>query len=324
MAETEQASDTDKASAKIPPEEQKQGIILHLIELRDRLLRMVLAVLLFVLLLFPFANEIYTFLSGPLTAHLPEGSTMIAIDVASPFLIPFKLVLMVAIFIAIPYILAQIWGFIAPGLYKKEKRLAVPLLVSSVLLFYAGVAFAYFIVFPLVFGFFTSIAPEGVSVMTDIGRYLDFVITLFFAFGAAFEVPIATILLVLVGATTPDKLVEKRAYVIVGAFVVGMLLTPPDIISQTLLAFPMWLLFELGIFFSRLVVPPSEENEDDDSDNGEDAAVVSGNENSIAGASVVNNPKEADESDFVPLTDEEMEAELDKADQDDARIDDRK
>jgi len=328
MAETEAASDKDAAPAKVSLEEKKQGIILHLIELRDRLLRMVLAVLLFVLLLFPFANDIYTFLAGPLTAHLPEGSTMIAIDVASPFLIPFKLVLMVAIFIAIPYILAQIWGFIAPGLYKKEKRLAVPLLVSSVLLFYAGVAFAYFIVFPLVFGFFTSIAPEGVSVMTDIGRYLDFVITLFFAFGAAFEVPIATILLVLAGVTTPDKLVEKRAYVIVGAFVIGMVLTPPDIISQILLAFPMWLLFELGIIFSRLIVRSGEKGEDDASNDDEDSApVVSGNGNSIAAAAASKDKdtaNAADESDFVPMTDQEMEAELDKAEQDDERADEKK
>ena len=326
MAETEAASDKDAAPAKVSLEEKKQGIILHLIELRDRLLRMVLAVLLFVLLLFPFANDIYTFLAGPLTAHLPEGSTMIAIDVASPFLIPFKLVLMVAIFIAIPYILAQIWGFIAPGLYKKEKRLAVPLLVSSVLLFYAGVAFAYFIVFPLVFGFFTSIAPEGVSVMTDIGRYLDFVITLFFAFGAAFEVPIATILLVLAGVTTPDKLVEKRAYVIVGAFVIGMVLTPPDIISQILLAFPMWLLFELGIIFSRLIVRSGEKKEEDDASNDDEdsAPVVSGNENSIAAAAVSKDQDAADESGFVPMTDQEMETELDKTEQDDERADEKK
>ena len=177
---------------------------------------------------------------------------MIATDVASPFLTPFKLSLVLSIFVAMPYILHQIWSFIAPGLYSNEKKIAMPLLISSILLFYAGIAFAFYVVFPLVFGFFTAAAPEGVTVMTDINRYLDFVLKLFFAFGLAFEIPIATVLLIWTGATTIDSIASKRAYVIVGCFVVGMVLTPPDIISQVLLAFPMWLLFEIGILFARI------------------------------------------------------------------------
>lgn len=253
-----------------------QPFMSHLLELRDRLLRIILVVIVIFLGLFYFANDIYTYLAGPLTALLPEGSSMIAIEVASTFLIPFKLTLVVSIFIAVPFILYQIWGFVAPGLYRHERRLAVPLLASSTLLFYSGIAFAYYVVFPLIFGFFTSTAPEGVAVMTDIGKYLDFVLTIFFAFGVAFEVPIATILLVWTGATTADSLASKRPYVIVGAFVIGMLLTPPDIISQTLLAFPMWLLFELGIFFARVYKPKrraedaSADREDEYSDDADD------------------------------------------------------
>ena len=182
----------------------EEGLLSHLIELRDRLLKMVLAVGVLFLCLFWFADKIYSWLAAPLLAHLPEGAQMIAIDVAAPFFIPFKLVLMLSVFIAIPYLLFQLWSFVAPGLYKHEKRLVYPLLISSTLLFYVGVLFAYYVVFPLVFGFFTSVAPEGVSVQTDIGRYLDFVITIFFAFGIAFEVPVATVLLVAVGMTTPD------------------------------------------------------------------------------------------------------------------------
>jgi len=209
--------------------------------------------------LFFFANEFYVLLSEPLRVYLPEGATMIATEVASPFLTPFKLTLVLAIFIAIPYILHQIWAFIAPGLYANEKRMAIPLLVTSVLLFYLGVLFAFFVVFPLVFSFFTSVAPEGVTVMTDINRYLDFVLKLFFAFGIAFEIPIAAMLMIWSGVTTVDNLRRKRPYVIVGCFVVGMLLTPPDIISQLLLAFPMWVLFEAGILFSTLIKPQGEE-----------------------------------------------------------------
>ncbi|MFT5895474.1 MAG: sec-independent protein translocase protein TatC [bacterium] len=231
--------------------QQEQGFLSHLIELRDRLLKMVLAVGLLFCGLFWFSQEIYTALAAPLLAHLPN-SQMIAIDVAAPFFIPFKLTLMLCVFLAVPYLLYQIWSFIAPGLYTHEKKLVVPMLVSSTALFYLGVAFAYFVVFPLVFGFFTSVAPEGVTVSTDIGRYLDFVITLFFAFGIAFEVPVATVLVVAVGITTPEQLVKIRPYVFVAAFIIGMFLTPPDMISQTLLAIPMWLLYEVGIVFSRI------------------------------------------------------------------------
>ena len=253
-------NDTDKQSAEFA----EQPFITHLIELRDRLLRIVLVVMVIFLLLVPFSDELFILLSGPLTAMLPEGSSMIAIEVASPFLIPFKLTLVLALFLAMPYVLYQMWAFIAPGLYQHERRLVMPLMVSSTFLFYAGAAFAYFVVFPLVFAFFTGTAPEGVSVMTDISRYLDFVLTLFFAFGVAFEVPIVTIVLVWTGMTTQDSLRKKRPYIIVGAFVVGMLLTPPDIISQTLLAVPVWLLFELGVFFSGWFVPEKpEENEEE-------------------------------------------------------------
>lgn len=235
------------------PADEGQPLIEHLIELRSRILRSLGAVIIIFLPLFYFANQIYGYVSDPLRKYLPEGATMIATEVASPFLTPFKLTLVLAIFIAIPYILHQLWSFIAPGLYQNEKKIALPLLLSSILLFYAGIAFAFFVVFPLVFSFFTSTAPEGVTVMTDINRYLDFVLKLFFAFGIAFEIPIATVLLVWSGATTVENLRSKRPYVVVGCFVVGMLLTPPDVISQVLLAFPMWLLFEAGIFFSTWI-----------------------------------------------------------------------
>jgi sec-independent protein translocase protein TatC len=245
---------TPKSRPATETTEKEESFISHLIELRDRLLRSVLAVLVIFLALFPFANRLYSFLAGPLTQHLPEGSTMIAIEVASPFLIPFKLTLMLAVVLAVPYLLYQVWAFVAPGLYRHERRLVFPILVSSTLLFYLGMAFAYYVVFPLVFGFFTASAPEGVAVMTDISRYLDFVILIFLAFGAAFEVPIVTVVLVSMGVTTPQVLAKKRPYVIVGAFVIGMVLTPPDIISQSLLALPMWVLFELGLLASRILM----------------------------------------------------------------------
>ncbi len=245
---------------------KEQSFVTHLVELRDRLIRIVIAVLLIFLGLFPFANDIYIMVASPLMAHLPEGTSMIATEVASPFLTPFKLSLVAAVFISMPYSLYQLWSFIAPGLYKHEKRMVVPLVVSSTILFYTGMIFAYYVVFPLVFGFLTGTAPEGVTVATDIGKYLDFVLTLFFAFGMAFEVPIATIILVSMGITTPDSLVEKRPYIVVGAFCVGMLLTPPDVISQTLLALPMLILFELGVFFSRIMIRKKEEREGAESD----------------------------------------------------------
>ena len=231
------------------------SLVAHLTELRDRLLRALLAILIGFIILFPFANEIYGFVSAPLRELMPEGSTMIATGVASPFLTPFKLSLVLAIFMAIPVVLYQVWGFVAPGLYQKEKRIALPLLASSVLLFYAGAAFAYFAVFPLIFAFFTSVGPANVQVMTDINSYLDFVLKLFLAFGIAFEMPIAAVILIWTGVTSPDALAKKRPYIIVGCFIFGMLLTPPDVISQSLLAIPMWLLFELGVFFGRLLEP---------------------------------------------------------------------
>jgi sec-independent protein translocase protein TatC len=230
-----------------------QPLVAHLTELRDRLLKALLAILVAFIGLFPFANNIYTFISEPLRALLPEGSSMIATEVASPFLTPFKLTLVLAIFVAVPVILYQVWAFVAPGMYRNEKRIAFPLLASSVVLFYTGAAFAYFVVFPLIFAFFTSVGPTDVAVMTDINRYLDFVLKLFFAFGIAFEVPIAAVILIWSGITSADALAQKRPYIVVGCFVFGMLLTPPDVISQSLLAIPMWLLFEVGVFFGRAV-----------------------------------------------------------------------
>lgn len=220
----------------------------HLLELRNRLLRAIIGILVVFCSLVYFAQDIYQYLAQPLLATMPEGTQMIATDVASPFFAPFKLTIVLSVFVAMPYILYQIWSFIAPGLYRNEKRLVAPLMFGSTLLFYSGIAFAYFIVFPIVFTFFNSVAPEGVTIATDISSYLDFVLKLFFAFGAAFEIPIAIILMCWTGVTDPESLREKRPYVIVAAFVVGMLLTPPDIISQTLLAVPMFLLFELGVF----------------------------------------------------------------------------
>ena len=232
----------------------------HLVELRGRLLKIAAAVIIVFLVLFPFSGEIFSFVSEPIREVLP-GQALIATGVASPLLTPLKLTFFAALCLAMPIVLYQVWAFVAPGLYLKEKHFAIPLLVSSILLFYAGVAFAYFVVFPLMFNFFTGIAPEGVEVMTDISLYLDFITTIVLAFGLAFEVPIATVLVVWTGLTTPKKLGAARPYVLLGAFVIGMLLTPPDVISQTLLAIPVYLLFELGIFMSRFFVRKSEEPE---------------------------------------------------------------
>ena len=238
-----------------------EGTLLsHLIELRSRLIKIAAAVIVLFIALIPFAQKIFSVVSKPLVDVLP-GQQMIATAVASPLLTPFKLTFFVALFIAMPVVLYQVWAFVAPGLYKKEKRFAFPLLGSSILLFYAGVAFAYFIVFPLVFGFFTAITPQGVEMMTDISAYLDFITTIVLAFGIAFEVPIATVLIVWTGLTTPDKLGKARPYVFLMAFVVGMLLTPPDIISQTLLAVPVYLLYEAGIIMSRIFARKPEEVE---------------------------------------------------------------
>ncbi|WP_018863179.1 twin-arginine translocase subunit TatC [Thioalkalivibrio sp. ARh3] len=334
-----------------PSPEATETLLTHLIELRDRILRMFIAILVVFLVLFPFANPIYTWLADPLMQHLPEGTSMIAIDVAAPFLIPFKLVLLLAVVISIPYLLYQVWSFVAPGLYSHEKNLALPLVASSTILFYLGMAFAYFVVFPLIFAFFTATAPEGVAVMTDISRYLAFVIMLFIAFGIAFEMPVATILLVSLGATTPEKLAKKRPYVIVGVFLVGMVLTPPDIISQTLLALPMWLLFEIGLVLSRIMERKKarerrerggDEPDDlsDDSGDGPDdpgggpggggkgatgapdrqgsaAAATGGAAASSAGARET--PASA-RAGYTPMTDDEMDAELDRIEAEQAEL----
>lgn len=262
-------------------ENQELGFIGHLMELRDRLLRSVIVVILIFLCAFPFANDIYHILALPLVSNLPEGGTMIATGVISPFLTPLKLAFIMSIFAAFPYLIFQAWAFIAPGLYKHEKKLAIPLIVSSAILFYIGIAFAYFIVLPNVFTFMMSMAIGGVTHAPDITYYLDFTLKMFFAFGIAFEVPIATILLVLGGVTTPQSLSEKRPYIIVGAFVFGMLLTPPDPASQVMLAIPMWLLFEVGLLFSRAI-----------------------------------KKKESDDE-YEPLSEDDMEAELDRVEAED-------
>ena len=231
----------------------KGSVLQHLIELRGRILKILFVIVVALLLLMPFSNELYTLLAQPLIDNLPGQGSMVAIDVASPFLAPFKLVLVLSIILTIPFTLYHAWVFIAPGLYENEKKLAQPVFISSVLLFYLGMLFAYFVVFPLIFAFFVNTAPTGVAVMTDISRFLDFVIKIFFAFGIAFEVPIVTIVLVKLGVTDPNRLACKRPYIIVAAFVIGMLLTPPDVISQILLAIPIWLLFEVGLFFAKLI-----------------------------------------------------------------------
>lgn len=230
-----------------------QPLMAHLLELRNRLLRIFIAVLVIFAILFPFSEALYLYISEPLRAFLPSASTMIATEITSPFLTPFKLTLVSAMFISMPYTLYQLWAFVAPALYQQEKKIAVPLFFASVILFYTGMAFAYYLVFPLVFMFFTSVAPEGISVMPDIRAYLDFVLKLFMAFGLSFQIPIAVVILSWIGTVNPNKLAKKRPYVFVLCFVIGMLLTPPDIISQALLAIPMWLLFEVGILFGRLV-----------------------------------------------------------------------
>ena len=240
---------------------QEETLLSHLIELRSRLLKAGSAVLLLFVVLIPFADEVFNRIALPLMNQLPEGSTMIATQVASPFLTPFKTTMFAALFLAMPAVLYQLWGFAAPGLYTKEKRFAVPLLVSSTLLFYLGALFAYVVVFPLMFGFFTSAAPAGVAVMTDISSYLDFVLVLFFAFGLSFEVPIATVILVWSGLTSVESLEKNRAYVFLGAFIVGMLITPPDVISQTLLAVPVYLLYECGILLSKTLKTKRDEEQ---------------------------------------------------------------
>jgi len=235
----------------------------HLLELRSRLLKSLVGILVVLCCLIYFAQDIYHYVAEPLLATMPQGTQMIATDVASPLFAPFKLTIVLSVFIAMPYILFQIWSFVAPGLYRNEKKLIAPLMFGSTILFYSGIAFAYFIVFPVVFAFFNSVAPEGVTIATDISSYLDFVLKLFFAFGAAFEIPVAIILMCWSNVTTPESLRAKRPYIVVGAFIIGMLLTPPDIISQTMLAIPMLLLFELGVFIASFYYKKEDELENE-------------------------------------------------------------
>lgn len=243
-------------------EESKElTLIDHLVELRDRILKSIIAIVILFLALFYFANDIYTYVVNPLIEALPEGSTMIAIDPTSPFFAPFKLTFYVAFLLAAPYVLYQLWSFIAPGLYKNEKSVAIPLFISSVLLFYGGIAFARYVLFPFAFAFFISVAPEGISVAPDINSVLSFALTIFLAFGIAFEVPIAVFILIWAGIAEPDSLTEKRPYVIVGCFIVGMLLTPSDPFTQSMLAIPMWLLFEVGIVAGRMIKKRQAEEE---------------------------------------------------------------
>ena len=257
--------------------EPSESFLTHLIELRNRLLRALIAVGLVFVCLFPFAGDLYAILAHPLLAVLPKGGQMIATDVTTPFFVPMKVAMMASFMVALPYVLYQLWSFVAPGLYTHEKRLVAPLVVASTLLFLCGMAFAYFLVFPVVFGFITSVAPQGVAVMTDINKYLDFVLTLFIAFGITFEVPVAVVVLVRMGIVSVEKLREIRPYVVVGAFVIGAIFTPPDVVSQIMLAVPLWLLYELGILVAAMMVKKAA----------------------------------AAEEEYKPLSDAEMESELD-------------
>ncbi|MBU2640735.1 MAG: twin-arginine translocase subunit TatC [Gammaproteobacteria bacterium] len=255
----------------------EDGFISHLIEMRDRLLRAVLAIVLIFICLFPWAQDLYALLAQPMLAALPKGGQMIATDVTTPFFVPIKVTMMAAFLLALPWVFYQVWAFVAPGLYQHEKRLGAPLVVASVILFLLGMAFAYFLVFPVVFGFVVGVAPVGVAVMTDIGKYLDFVMTLFIAFGITFEVPVAVVLLVKMNMVSVAKLREIRPYVIVGAFVIGAIFTPPDIISQFMLAVPLWVLYEAGIIVAAMITK-----------------------------------RKADESDYVPMSEADMDSELDR------------
>ncbi|MEJ2645659.1 MAG: twin-arginine translocase subunit TatC [Gammaproteobacteria bacterium] len=296
-------SATGKHTDTSPDEEEfeEQPFISHLLELRNRLLKGVLAVLVLFLVMAPFSNHLFTWLSGPLSRDLPPGSSLISIEVVAPFFVPIKLTLVLAVFLAMPFLLYQLWAFVAPGLYRHERKMIFPLLVSSTALFYLGALFAYYVVFPIVFGFMAHTTPHGVTMMTDISKYLSFVLTMFLAFGAAFEVPVATVVLVWAGVVTPAQLSEKRPYVIVGCFVLGMFLTPPDMFSQTMLAIPMWLLFETGVFFSRHYVRPRE------TEAAEEAAA--------ADPPPDDEPAGEPDDDYRPMTDEEMDSELDRADE---------
>jgi sec-independent protein translocase protein TatC len=250
--------------------EAEQPLIAHLLELRSRLLKAIIGVAVVLIPLLFFYRPLFHYVALPLIQRLPQGSHLIATRVIAPFFTPFKLAIVVAVIISIPWVLYQIWAFIAPGLYRREKRMMTPLLLSSTLLFYAGMSFAYFVVFPLVFNFIVKVAPQGVTVMTDISEYLDFVLTMFMAFGVAFELPVAIVLMVWTGFVTPAQLGAKRPYVLVAAFVAGMLLTPPDLFSQTMLAVPVYLLYELGIWASKLLVPGARYKDDSSSEGTDD------------------------------------------------------
>lgn len=265
MSDSKDLQSTPEAPAAADkPQGAEQSFISHLIELRSRLLKAIACVGVVLLCMMPFQNHIYSWLAAPLLAKMPGGSTMIATEVASSFYAPFVLTAFAALFVSIPFVFYQAWAFVAPGLYLNERRLALPLLISSTALFYIGVAFCYYVVFPLAFGFFTTTAPEGVTVMTDISKYLDFVIKMFLAFGFAFEVPVATFLVVRTGMISAAELAEKRRYVIVGAFTAGAILTPPDVFSQCMLSIPIWMLYEIGLLFARYFVKPDEEEAEDD------------------------------------------------------------
>ena len=303
------AEQQNQQQDEVELDQSEQTLMDHLIELRDRLVHMVLAILIVFIALFAFSEDIFTIAAQPLLNLMPEGTSMIATGVTSPFLVPFKLVLLLSVLLTIPYLLHQVWAFIAPGLYRHEKRMATPLLISSVILFYCGIAFAYFVIFPILFGFFIGIAPEGVAVMTDIGQYLDFIIAIFLAFGIAFEVPVATFLLIASGVTTVEKLAEKRPYVIIGAFVVGMMLTPPDVISQSLLAVPIWLLFELGLISSRFFLKAK----NDESAEEEEVIMQNDDFELVEEPPYIN--EDQDNEDDDQLSDADMEKLFDEAEQ---------
>jgi len=283
---------SQEETTSIPPKDKEMTIVQHLLELRNVMTKSILAIVVLFIVLFPFANELYLYISEPLTRFLPDDTSMIATGVASPFLTPFKLSLVLAVYLAMPFLLFQIWNFIAPALYEHEKQLVGPIMFFSSFLFYSGGAFAFYVVFPLVFGFLSTTAPDGVTIATDISLYLDFVIKMFFAFGIAFEVPIVVVLLILTGMAKPEKLRHIRPYIVVGAFIIGMLLTPPDVISQTLLAVPMWLLYEAGIIVGAWTLKVRKRRQEDD-DNEEPASTT---EKDPASSSNVQAEKQADKT----------------------------
>ena len=291
---------------------EEMTFVQHLVELRDKLLHSVIAIFVIFVGIFPFANEVYGFIAAPIISVLPSGTNIIAIGVISPFLTPLKMALIFSVYLAMPYLLFQIWSFIAPALYKHEKQMIVPLIVSSTILFYAGILFSFYVVFPVIFGFLSSVGPSVVDFTPDIQYYLDFVLKVSFAFGVAFEVPIATILLIMFGVTTIEKLKSNRPYVIIGAFILGMLLTPPDIISQVLIAIPMWLLFEAGLIFAPMFKrknPTEPTNDDDPTKPSKDSQKNDADHD------------HNDESDDEDWDDEALDAEMDKIDEEFNKLD---